>query len=123
MTINDISYNIIHCAIAIHKEFGPGLLEKAYQEFLCYDLSQMGYYIEKEKPLPVIYKEVRLDFGYRIDLIVEERVIVEIKKVEKLTDIHTAQILTYMKLSGHNLGLLINFQTTLLKNGIKRFVL
>lgn len=120
---NNITNDIIHCAINIHRQLGPGLLERAYQEFLCYDLSEMGYYVEKEKALPVIYKEVRLDFGYRIDMIVEERVVVEIKKVENITDVHTAQILTYMRLSGHRLGLLINFQNALLKNGIKRFVL
>lgn len=123
MTTDRITSDIIGCAIEIHRNFGPGLLEKAYQEFLCYDLSEMGYFVEKEKYLPVIYKGVQLDLGYRTDLIIEEEVVVEIKRVEKITDVHMAQILTYMKLGGHQLGLILNFQTKMMKNGIKRFVL
>jgi GxxExxY protein len=123
MTTDHITSDIIGCVIEIHKNFGPGLLEKAYQEFLCYDLSEMGYFVEKEKYLPVTYKGVQLDLGYRTDLIIEEEVVVEIKRVEKITDVHMAQILTYMKLGGHQLGLILNFQTKMMKNGIKRFVL
>lgn len=123
MQTNIITSDIIGCAIDIHKRFGPGLLEKAYSAFLCYDLCELGYYVEKEKPMPVVYKEVRIDLGYRTDMIVEEKVIIEIKRVERITDVHIAQILTYMKLGEYPLGLLINFQTKYLKDGIKRIVL
>jgi GxxExxY protein len=123
MIEDGISNDIIGCAINIHKVFGPGLLESAYKEFLCYDLLEMGYYVEKEKPMPVIYKEVRLELGYRMDIVVENMVVIEIKRVESITDVHIAQLLTYMKLGEYKLGLIINFQTRLLKDGIKRLVL
>jgi len=123
MIEDGISNDIIGCAINIHKMFGPGLLESAYKEFLCYDLQEMGYYVEKEKSMPVIYKEVKLELGYRMDIVVENMVVIETKRVEKITDVHIAQLLTYMKLGEYKLGLIINFQSKLLRDGIKRLVL
>jgi GxxExxY protein len=122
MNENEISKAIIGCAIEVHKLLGPGLLESAYEECLYYELRQAGLKVEKQKPLPVIYKEVRLEAGYRIDLLVENKVVVEIKSVEVLNDVHTAQVLTYLKLSGCKLGLLINFNSARLASGIKRLV-
>lgn len=122
MTENEISKIIFDCALKVHKALGPGLLEKAYEECLCYELRQQNLSVEKQKALPLIYEEVKLDAGYRIDLLVENKVIIEIKSVEMLTDIHLAQVLTYLKLSDCKLGLLINFNVTLIKNGIKRVV-
>lgn len=123
MTENELSNIIIGKAIEVHRELGPGLLESAYQECLSYELITYGLQVEKEKALPVVYKEVKLDHGYRIDLLVENKVVIEIKTVEFLTDVHTAQILTYMKLGNYKLGLLLNFHVKLLKQGIKRFII
>ncbi len=106
----------------MHKALGPGLLEKAYQECLYYKLQQDGLKVEKEKPMPLIFEEVKLECGYRIDLLVENKVIVELKSVEVLNDVHLAQTLTYIKLGDYKLGLLINFNVALLKQGIKRVV-
>lgn len=122
MTENEISERIIGCAIEVHKSLGPGLLESAYLECLYYELKKAGFIAEKQKPLPLIYKEVKLDAGYRLDLIVECKVIVEVKSIEALTDIHTAQVLTYLKLSGCKLGLLMNFNVLRLVDGLKRLV-
>lgn len=122
MTENEISEKIIGCAIQVHKALGPGLLENAYQECLYYELLQAGLSVEKQKPLPLIYKEVKLDAGYRLDLLVENKVIVELKSVEALNDIHIAQVITYLKLSGCKLGLLMNFNVLRLKDGLKRLV-
>ena len=122
MVENDISKIIIGCAIDVHKQLGPGLLESAYQECLSYELMEKELLVEKEKPMPIVYKEVKLDHGYRIDLLVERKVVIEIKTVEALTDVHTAQVLTYLKLGDYKLGLLINFNISLLKNGIKRII-
>jgi GxxExxY protein len=119
---NRLSKIIIGKAIEVHKQLGPGLLESAYQECLQYELALSGLFIQKEKPVPIIYKEVKLDHGYRIDLLVENKVVVEIKTVELLTDVHSAQLLTYLKLGKYKLGLLINFDVILLKTGIKRFI-
>jgi GxxExxY protein len=119
---NDISEVIIGCAIEVHKQLGPGLLESSYQECLYYELVQAGLYTEKQKPLPLIYKEVKLDCGYRLDLLVENRVIVEVKSVEALNDIHLAQVLTYLKISGLKLGLLMNFNVLKIKDGVRRVV-
>ncbi len=119
---NEISEKIIGCAIEVHKALGPGLLESAYEECLFYEIKQIGLRVEKQKPLPLIYKEVKLDVGYRLDLLVENKVIVEIKSVEGLNDIHTAQVLTYLKISGCKLGLLMNFNVLKIKDGIKRLV-
>ena len=120
MTENEISEKIIGCAIQVHRELGPGLLESSYQECLYFELIQAGLLVEKEKPLPLVYKDVKLDCGYRLDLVVENKVIIEVKSVEALNDIHMAQILTYLKLSKCKLGLLMNFNVTLMKAGIRR---
>ena len=122
MNENEISKLIIGKAIEVHKVLGPGLLESAYQECLYYELITEGLIVEKEKPMPIEYKEVRLDHGYRLDLLVENKVVIEVKTVDLIIDVHEAQILTYLKLGGYKLGLLINFNVSLLKNGIKRFV-
>ncbi|MFA5326264.1 MAG: GxxExxY protein [Prolixibacteraceae bacterium] len=119
---NQITEKIIGCAIKVHSTLGPGLLESAYQQCLFYELQKTGLKVEKEKPLHVIYEEVELDCGYRLDLFVENRVIVELKAVESLTDIHLAQMLTYLKLSECEIGLLINFNVTQLIKGIKRVI-
>ncbi len=119
----ELSEGIIGCAIAVHKQLGPGLLETAYETCLAYELQQSGHVIERQKAMPLNYREVALDCGYRLDLLVNEMVIVEIKAVENLLPIHDAQLMTYMKLAGCKLGLLINFNTKLLKHGVRRFVL
>lgn len=120
MEANKITEQIIGCAINVHRSLGPGLLESAYQECLLYELKKAGLFVEKEKALPLVYEEVKLDCGYRIDLLVEKQIVVEIKSVEALNDVHTAQVLTYLKLSNCKIGLLINFNVTQLTNGIKR---
>jgi len=122
MIENEISKQIIGCAIEVHKQLGPGLLESAYQECLLYELKQAGLNVRKEKPMPIVYKEVKLNHGYRIDLLVEEKVVIEIKTVEAFTDVHTAQVLTYLRLGDYKLGLLLNFHVTMLKRGIKRII-
>lgn len=119
---NKITENIIGAAIEVHKALGPGLLESAYQECLFYELKSLGYSVKKEIAQPITYKDIKLDHGYRIDLLVENKIVIELKTVEKFTDVHSAQILTYMKLGDYPLGLLLNFHTKLLKNGIKRFI-
>ena len=120
---NDLSNKIIGCAIEVHKQLGPGLLESAYKECLMHELSISGLKIQKEKPVPIIYKDIKLDHGYRIDLLVENKVVIEIKTVENFTDVHLAQVLTYLKLGDYKLGLLLNFHVTTLRNGIKRIIL
>lgn len=122
MLENELSKIIIGCAIEVHKQLGPGLLESAYQECLYYELIQAGLKVQKEKPMPIVYKEVKLNHGYRMDLLVDERVVIEIKTVEALNDVHLAQVLTYLRLGNYKLGLLFNFHTTVLKNGIKRVI-
>jgi len=122
MTENEISNKVIEIAIEIHKALGPGLLESAYKECMYYKIKKSGLYVEKEKPLPLIYEEVKLDCGYRIDLLVENKLVIEIKSVDAINDIHLAQTLTYLKLGNFKLGLLINFNVILLKNGIKRVI-
>ncbi len=122
MSENELSGIIIGCAIEVHKQLGPGLLESAYQECLLYELTQSGLKVGKEIPMPVVYKEVKLEHGYRMDLLVENKVVVEIKSVEGLTDVHTAQTLTYLKLGKYKLGLILNFNVSVMKNGIKRLV-
>lgn len=121
MTGNEITSLIIGKAIEVHRILGPGLLESAYQRCLFYELINEGLKVEQEKALPIVYKDIKLDYGYRIDLLVEDKVVIELKTVEFFTDVHTAQVLTYMKLGNYQLGLLLNFHTKLLKNGIKRF--
>jgi len=122
MTENEISEKIIGCAIQVHKELGPGLLESSYESCLEYELIQSGLFVERQKPPPLVYKDVKLDCGYRMDLVVENKVIIEVKSVEALNDIFLAQTLTYLKLSNCKLGLIINFNVLLLKSGIKRVV-
>ncbi len=122
MTENELSTEVIGCAIAVHRSLGPGLLENAYLQCLAYELRNRGLKVEIEKPMPLIYDEVEMDCGYRIDLLVENKVIIELKAVEELNDVHLAQTLTYLKLSGCKLGLLMNFNVAILKNGIKRVV-
>jgi len=119
---NEISQIIIGSAIKVHTALGPGLLESAYEECLYYELVKEGLKVEKQKALPLIYEEIKLEVGYRLDLIVEDKVILEIKACEGLNDVHLAQVLTYLKLSNVKLGLLINFNVTRVKDGIKRVV-
>ncbi|MBC7953587.1 MAG: GxxExxY protein [Rhodospirillaceae bacterium] len=114
---------IIGCAIEVHRTLGPGLLESAYEECLCYELAQSGITFRRQVPLPVVYKEVKLDCGYRMDVVVDERVVVVLKTVERLAPVHDAQILTYLRLSAYPVGLLMNFNVPVLKDGVKRFVL
>ena len=120
--INDITETIIGAAISVHKELGPGLLESAYEACLAYELTERKLKIERQKALPVVYRGVELDCGYRIDLLVEDQVVVELKAVENLEPIHEAQMLSYLKLSKCKVGLLINFNVKILRKGIRRFV-
>ena len=122
MTENEISKIVFNAGLKVHKELGPGLLESAYEECLFYELSEEGLKVEKQKALPLIYNDIKLDVGYRIDLMVENKLIVEIKSVETFNDVHLAQILTYLKLSNCKLGLLINFNVVLFKEGVKRVI-
>jgi len=122
MTENEISYKIIGAAIDMHKNTGPGLLESVYEHALAYDLTQIGLKVRQQVPMPFIYKDVKQEVGYRIDLLVEEKVIVEVKSLEALAPVHFAQTLTYLKLSGLKLGLLINFNCKILKDNIHRIV-
>lgn len=122
MIENDISQIIIGRAIKVHTALGPGLLESAYEECLYYELVKAGLKVEKQKTLPLIYEDIKLEIGYRLDLMVENKVIVEVKACEGLNDVHLAQVLTYLKLSNVKLGLLINFNVSKVKNGIQRVV-
>jgi len=122
MTENELSKIVFDCGLKVHKALGPGLLESAYEECLYYELLKTGIQVEKQKGLPLIYEEIKLDIGYRTDLILENKLIVEIKAIEALNDIHLAQILTYLKLSGCKLGWLINFNSVLFKDGVKRII-
>ena len=119
---NEISKIIFDLGLKIHKNLGPGLLESAYEECLFYEISKAGLFVEKQKPMPLTYEEVKLDIGYRIDLLVEKSVVIEVKSGDALNDVHLAQVLTYLKLSGCRLGLLINFNTNLFKNGYRRIL-
>ncbi len=120
MDANKLTEQIIGCAIKVHRSLGPGLLESAYQECLFFELKKAGLLVEKEKPLPLVYDDVKLDCGYRIDLLVENQIVIELKSVEILNDVHTAQVLTYLKLSNCKIGLLINFNVIQLTSGLKR---
>lgn len=122
MKENELSYIIIGAAIKLHSTLGPGLLESVYETTLAYDLRELNLNVRTQVPMPLVYKEVKQDVGYRIDLLVEEAVVIEIKSVENLAPVHFAQTLTYLRLSGKKLGLLINFNTKLLKNEIHRVV-
>lgn len=122
MTENELSTIIIGCAIEVHRRLGAGLLERAYQECLMYELKLQGLKVEKEVLLPITYKELKIDNGYRIDLLVEDKVVVELKTVEELHNAHFAQTLTYLKFGNYKLGLIFNFNEAILKNGIKRII-
>ena len=122
MTENEISNKVIGLAIEVHKALGLGLLESAYRECLYYKIGKSGMAVEKEKPIPLVFEEVKLECGYRIDLLVERKLVIEIKSVESLNDLHLAQTLTYLKLGHFKLGLLINFNVVILKKGIKRVI-
>ena len=123
MNEDQLSNIVIGLVINVHKNLGPGLLESAYEECLFYELNKNNLFVEKQKPMPLVYEEVKLDCGYRIDLMVERKLILEIKSVEVLNDVHLAQVLTYLKLAECKLGLLINFNVKYLKDGIKRVIL
>jgi len=122
MTENELSYKIIGVALELHKNLGPGLLESVYESALAYDLREVGFYVQCQVPMPLVYKEVKMEVGYRLDLLVENKVIIEVKAIETLAPVHFAQTLTYLKLSGKKLALLINFNTPVLKDGIHRLV-
>jgi len=122
MTENEISNKVIGLAMEVHTALGPGLLESAYKECLYYKIGKSGFWVEKEKPMPLVFEEVKLECGYRIDLLVENKLVIEIKSVEALNDVHLAQTLTYMKLGNYKLGLLMNFNVARLKEGIKRVI-
>ncbi len=123
MEFDDLSNRVIGCALEVHRELGPGLLESTYEQCLAHELKLNRISFELQHPLPVKYKDVRLDCGYRVDVLVEDKLIIELKNVELLKAIHEAQLLTYMRLAGIKIGLLINFNVKKLKDGIKRFVL
>ena len=122
MEENVITERILNCAFKVHTALGPGLLESSYKECLYYELKKTGLMVEKEKSLALIYEEVILECGYRVDLLVENKVVVELKSVDQLNDVHTAQVLTYLKLTNCRIGLLINFNVSKLTNGIKRLI-
>lgn len=122
MIEDKLSNIVIGAAIEVHRQLGPGLLESAYQQCLEKELTELGLNVEKEKPMPIIYKSLKLDHGYRMDLLIENKLVVEIKTVDAFIDVHFAQLLTYLKLGNYKLGLLFNFNVTLLKNGIKRII-
>jgi GxxExxY protein len=122
MRQNEITHNILNAAYRVHTELGPGLLESAYENCLAYELNQDEIHVETQKPLPLVYKEVKLECGYRVDLFVEKEVVVEIKAVDGINDLHLAQTLTYLKLLRKEIGLILNFNVTSLKNGIKRVI-
>jgi GxxExxY protein len=122
MDINQLSNKILGAAIEVHKVLGPGLLESAYEECLCHEIDLRGLRYERQKALPVIYKGRKLDCGYRLDMVVENSIILELKCCEKIEPIHEAQILTYLKLSGLHLGLILNFNVTMMRDGIRRIV-
>jgi len=119
---NELSKIVFDAALKVHKALGPGLLESAYQEYLYHELKKTELFVQKEKPLPLIYETVKLDCGYRLDIIIEDKLIIEVKSVESLTDIHLAQVLTYLKLSNCKLGLLINFNILMIKDGFRRVI-
>lgn len=122
MTENELSHKIIGTALEMHKNLGPGLLESTYESALAYDLKEAGLNVEQQVAMPFVYKEMKMNVGYRLDLVINNKIVIEIKSVENLAPVHFAQTLTYLRLSNMKLGLLINFNTKLLKNGIHRAV-
>jgi len=123
MTDNELTHTIIGAAIEVHRQLGPGLLESAYEECLARELTVRGLGYQRQKAVPIVYKEVKLEGGYRMDILVEDRIVLELKSVEALNPVHEATILTYLRLSGRSLGLLINFNVAILKDGIRRYKL
>ncbi len=122
MTENELSRVVIGISMEVHTALGAGLLENAYKECLFYKLNKSGFYVEKEKPIPLIFEDIKLEIGYRIDILVENKLVLEIKSVEALTEVHFAQTLTYLKLGNYKLGILMNFNVVRLKDGLKRIV-
>ena len=122
MTENEVAHAVYQCALRVHRRLGPGLFESVYEECLAYELTRAGLSVERQKGVPVFYDEIKLDLGFRLDLVVENKVILELKAVDCLTDTHMAQILTYLRLADCRLGLLINFNVALLKDGVRRVV-
>lgn len=122
MTEDELSNIVIGSALRVHRKLGPGLLESAYRTCLCYELTKAGLRIEIEKPMPIVYEEIKLDHGYRMDILVEGKLVIEIKTVEAFTDVHFQQLMTYLRLGRYKLGLLINFHVSLLKDGLKRVI-
>ena len=122
MTENELSKIVVDCMFKVHKNLGPGLLESAYEECLFYELSKTGLIIERQKPLPLFYETIKMEIGYRLDFLIENKLVIEVKAVEAINDVHKAQVITYLKLSGCKLGLLVNFNVVLIKDGIKRIV-
>jgi len=122
MTENEIAKHIVDAALKVHKRFGPGLLESVYEAVLAAELERRGLRVKRQQPIPVIYEDVRLDIGFRVDLIVEDKVVIEIKSIEAIASVHDKQVLTYLKIADKRLGLLINFNVDLIKDGIKRVV-
>ena len=122
MEENELTRIIIGCAIDVHRNLGPGLLESAYRHCLCHELTDKNLFFQTEIPIPLVYKDIRLDHGYRLDILVENKVVLEIKTVESFSEVHTAQLLTYLRLGNYKLGLLLNFYVPVLKNGIKRII-
>lgn len=122
MTDYELTQKVIGCAMKVHSALGPGLLESAYQQYLCFELLRAGLYVEKQKPMPLVYSTVKLDCGYRVDVMVERRLILEIKSVEAINDIHLAQVLTYLRLADCRLALIMNFNVLHLRDGIRRVV-
>ncbi len=120
--LNELSHRVIGLCIEVHRELGPGLLESAYEEALAYELTMAGYRFERQREMPLLYKGVKLDCGYRLDLVIEEKLIIELKAVNDLLPVHHAQLLTYLKLERRALGLLVNFNVPMLKNGVQRVV-
>ena len=123
MEIDQLTHEILNSAYKVHTKLGPGLLESAYRTCLVYELKKKKFFVEEEKPLPLIYDEIKMECGYRIDILVEKKVVIELKTVEFINDVHISQVLTYLKLSENHVGLLINFYTKSLKDGIKRIIL
>ncbi len=122
MTENELSHRVIGLAMKVHDDLGPGLLEKAYEECLFYKIISSGLYAEKQKPMPLVYEDVKLPCGYRVDILVENKLVVEVKAVEAIHDIFVAQVLTYLRLGGFKLGLILNFNELMLRNGIRRVI-
>ena len=122
MTENELSYKVVGAALEVHKCLGPGLLESVYENSLAFELRAIGFKVDQQYPMPVIYKEIRMESGFRLDMVVENKLIIEVKSVEHLLPVHHAQLLTYLRLSGRKLGLLINFHSAVLRDGIRRIV-